>query len=130
MRFPQALPSARRFLSRFAPQIRQQGWLIIGSLFALLLETWLRLLDPWPLKFIFDTLIVTDFNTDAIEISFLRGQSPFLILAILALFIIAIALLRAIFAYLSSVAMAFATSHITIEIRANLYRHLQNLPLS
>lgn len=90
----------------------------------------MRLLDPWPLKFIFDSLIVTGFNTNAIALPFLRGQSPFLILAILALFIIAIALLRAICAYFSSVAMVYATSHITIEIRANLYRHLQNLPLS
>jgi ATP-binding cassette, subfamily B, bacterial len=130
MKFPKALPSVRKFLSRFAPQIRQQGWLISGSLVALLIETWLRLLDPWPLKFIFDSLIVTGFNTNAIELPFWRGQSSFFILAILALFIIAIALLRAILAYFSSVAMAYATSHITIEIRANLYRHLQNLPLS
>jgi hypothetical protein len=31
-KFQNTLPTVRKFLSRFAPQIRQQKWLIFGSL--------------------------------------------------------------------------------------------------
>lgn len=44
------IPSLRRILTRFLPQIRDRGWLIAGSFVALLAETAFRLLEPWRLS--------------------------------------------------------------------------------
>jgi len=55
---PKSLPSLWRILSHFWPQIRKHRLLIVVSWTALLAEVCLRLLEPWPLKVIFDTLFV------------------------------------------------------------------------
>jgi ATP-binding cassette, subfamily B, bacterial len=128
--FKQALPSLQRILHQFAPQIRQHRLLIGSSFVALLVETGLRLLEPWPLKLIFDKLILTQFDTDILDIGFLQGRSPMFVLSAFALAIVAIAALRALAAYLGTVGMALAATHIITEIRSNLYSHLQRLSLS
>src|SRR5213080_3849927 len=55
--FPKSLPGVWRILSYFWPHVRQYRLLITGSLFALFAEVGLRLLEPWPLKFVFDHII-------------------------------------------------------------------------
>ncbi len=125
----QALPSMRLIVTRFAPQIRRQRWLLSGSFVALLLETGLRLLDPWPLKFIFDELILKGFDTSSSSIALLRNASPVTFLTAVAIAIVAIAILRAFFAYLSTVGMALAASHVMTEIRDRLYCHLQRMSI-
>jgi ATP-binding cassette, subfamily B, bacterial len=129
-KFTQALPSMRRIVTRFAPQIRRQKWLLSGSFVALLLETGLRLLDPWPLKFIFDELILKGFDTSNIAIPALRNASPVTVLSAAAGMIVMIAVVRALFAYLSTVGMALAASHVMTEIRDRLYRHLQRMSIA
>src|SRR2546428_10640781 len=54
------LPSLWRILGHFWPQIRKHRLLIIGSWTALLAEVGLRLLEPWPLKVVFDTLFAKE----------------------------------------------------------------------
>jgi ATP-binding cassette, subfamily B, bacterial len=126
----QALPSLRRIVVRFAPQIRRQKWLLSGSFVALVLETGLRLLDPWPLKFIFDELILKGFDTSSISIPFLRNATPITVLSAAAGMVVAIAVVRALFAYLSTVGMALAASHVMTEIRDRLYCHLQRMSIA
>ncbi len=53
----QSLPSLWRITRYFWPHLRQYRGLIAGSLTALFLEVGLRLLEPWPLKFVFDYLL-------------------------------------------------------------------------
>jgi ATP-binding cassette, subfamily B, bacterial len=125
----QALPSMRLIVTRFAPQIRRQRWLLSGSFVALLLETGLRLLDPWPLKFIFDELILKGFDTSSSSIALLRNTAPITFLSVVAAAIVVIAILRAFFAYLSTVGMALAASHVMTEIRDQLYCHLQRMSI-
>jgi ATP-binding cassette, subfamily B, bacterial len=125
----QALPSMRLIVTRFAPQIRRQRWLLSGSFVALLLETGLRLLDPWPLKFIFDELILKGFDTSTSSIALLRNTAPITFLSAVAIAIVVIAILRAFFAYLSTVGMALAASHVMTEIRDQLYCHLQRMSI-
>ena len=55
----QNLPGLWRILSYFWPQVRKHRALIAGSLTALFAEVGLRLLEPWPLKFLFDNVIGT-----------------------------------------------------------------------
>jgi ATP-binding cassette, subfamily B, bacterial len=125
----QALPSMGLIVTRFAPQIRRQRWLLSGSFVALLLETGLRLLDPWPLKFIFDELILKGFDTRTSSIALLRNTAPITFLSAVAIAIVIIAILRAFFAYLSTVGMALAASHVMTEIRDQLYSHLQRMSI-
>jgi ATP-binding cassette, subfamily B, bacterial len=126
----QALPSMRLIITRFSPQIRRQRWLLTGSFIALLLETGLRLLDPWILKFIFDELILKKFDTSLISIEALRNLPPVTVLTIASSSIVVIAVLRAFVAYLSTVGMALAASHVMTEIRDRLYVHLQRMSVA
>jgi ATP-binding cassette, subfamily B, bacterial len=126
----QSLPSLRRIITRFSPQIRRQRWLLAGSFIALLLETGLRLLDPWILKFIFDELILKNFDTSLIGIEALRNLPPVTVLTIASISIVVIAVLRAFVAYLSTVGMALAASHVMTEIRDRLYVHLQRMSVA
>src|SRR3990170_5779316 len=54
----ESLPSLWRIMRHFWPYIRKQRALILGSFLALFVEVVLRLLEPWPLKFVLDRVIV------------------------------------------------------------------------
>ncbi|MFQ4142691.1 ABC transporter ATP-binding protein [Chlorogloeopsis sp. ULAP02] len=125
-----ALPGIGRILQRFSPHLGKQKALLIMSFVALMAEIVLHLLEPWPLKFIFDYILVPDFRSQSFGIPLLAQLSPFALLTGLTLALVAIALLRATAAYFSVVGMALAASNILTEIRAELYSHLQNLSLS
>ncbi|PHJ56628.1 protein tyrosine phosphatase [Nostoc linckia z18] len=125
-----ALPGIARILRRFAPQLSKQKTLLIASFVALMAEIFLHLLEPWPLKFIFDYILVPGFQPQSLGIPVLSGLGQFGLLTALTLGLIAIALLRATAAYFSVVGMALAASHVLTEIRSELYSHLQNLSLS
>src|SRR5689334_6341692 len=56
---PQRLPSLWRILKYFWPHARQHRALIAGSLLALFAGVSLRLLEPWPIKFVFDHILGT-----------------------------------------------------------------------
>lgn len=125
-----ALPGIVRILRRFAPQMGKQKALLIVSFVALMAEIILHLLEPWPLKFIFDYILVPGFRSQSLGIPLLSGLSPFALLTGLTLGLVAIALLRATAAYFSVVGMALAASNVLTEIRSELYSHLQSLSLS
>ncbi|MEH2035730.1 ABC transporter ATP-binding protein [Nostoc sp.] len=125
-----ALPGIMRILQRFSPQLSKQKALLIVSFVALMAEIFLHLLEPWPLKFIFDYILVAGFRPESLGIPLLSELSPFALLTGLTLGLVAIALLRATAAYFSVVGMALAASNVLTEIRSELYSHLQNLSLS
>lgn len=125
-----ALPGIVRILRRFSPQLSKQKALLIVSFLALMAEIFLHLLEPWPLKFIFDYILVPGFEPQSLGIPLLSGLGRFGLLTALTLGLVAIALLRATAAYFSVVGMALAASNVLTEIRSQLYSHLQNLSLS
>ncbi|MDZ7996201.1 MAG: ABC transporter ATP-binding protein [Nostoc sp. EfeVER01] len=125
-----ALPGIVRILQQFSPQLSKQKALLIVSFVALIAEIFLHLLEPWPLKFIFDYILVAGFQSQSLGIPLLSELSPFALLTGLTLGLVAIALLRATAAYFSVVGMALAASNVLTEIRSQLYSHLQNLSLS
>ena len=126
----QALPSIGRMIRKFWPQIRQQRRLLTVSFLALLGETVFRLLEPWPLKFMFDELIFKGFKVENGVIPWLNELSPLALLSILALGFVAIAALRGGASYLSTVGMAIAATEVMTEVRGHLYAHLQRLSLA
>ena len=124
------ISSIRRVLKHFSPQIRQQGGLITVSFIALLLETGFRILEPWPLKFIFDEIIFKEFQIEPLQVPFLDNFNVITLLTFLVLALIITALLRGTMAYVSTAGMAVAATRVMSEVRANLYSHIQSLSLS
>lgn len=124
------IPGVWRILQRFWPYIRKRRVLIAGSFLALLFETGLRLLEPWPLKFVFDRILVPE--THPSFLGFLGGNKvePMMLLTFLAVAIVVISGLGNIAAYLSTYGMSLAAVQVLSEVRGNLFSHLQRLSLS
>lgn len=126
----QSISGISRIIRHFLPQIRPQSRLIAISFLALLAETGLRLLEPLPLKFIFDEIIYKGFQVESLKVPFLDSLNSFGLLTVLAFGLVAIAVLKGTMAYVSTAGMAVAATRIMSEVRANLYSHLQSLSLS
>ena len=120
----QAVPGLRRTLGRFAPHIRPQRALLGASTLAIFAETAMRLLEPWPLKVVLDTVIVGDGGADVPVLGALSATGLLLACAIA---VAIVAVLRALFSYLSTIGMALAGNRVLTEVRADLYRHVQRL---
>ena len=126
----ETLPGIGRILRQFMPQISKERGLLTMSFFALLLETAMRLLEPWPLKYIFDRIVIPGFQINAPEQNTILGLSPIVMLTVLTLSLVGISSLRGAAAYFSTVGMAVAATHIMTDIRAQLYSHIQRLSLT
>ncbi|MEQ8468502.1 ABC transporter ATP-binding protein [Coleofasciculus sp. E1-EBD-02] len=126
----QALPAMKRIVQRFWPQIRKQSVLLMIACLGLVGEIVIRLLEPWPLKLIFDRLIVPDVATPDLTIPLLDNAEPIVLLTILTVAIVVATGLRSVAAYIGLVGMSLAATRIVTNIRARLYAHLQRLSLS
>lgn len=125
----EVLPGMWQILYKFWPQIRKRRVLIAASFFALLVETGLRLLEPWPLKYVFDQILIpAHSNSSGLEVSY--GLQPMVLLTLLALAIVVISGLGSMAAYLSTYGMSLAVVQVLSEVRGNLFSHLQRLSLS
>ncbi|CAN5643196.1 hypothetical protein BH18ACT3_BH18ACT3_27260 [soil metagenome] len=120
-----AAPGLARTLRRFRPYIRRQRRIIGGGSVALLAEVALRLLEPWPLKVIIDT-VAKPAGSAAANLP----DNPHMLLVIAAVGVVAATALRALASYLSTIAFALAGNRILTEVRAELYAHLQRLSLA
>ena len=125
-----AWPSIARIVRRFWPHLQTQQRLIWTAALALFAETAMRLLEPWPLKLMFDRVILPGFHVESLGIQSLAGLPPLVVLTGLAIGLVLISTLRGMFAYLSAVSMAVAATHVMTYIRSALYGHIQRLSLS
>ncbi|AFZ34478.1 Xenobiotic-transporting ATPase [Stanieria cyanosphaera PCC 7437] len=123
-----SIPGLWRVLRYFSPYIRKQQKLILISGIALIADVGLRVLEPWPLKFVFDYVLIQ--NQPPANLPLLNNLTPVWLLTFSALAAIAIPALRALAAYWSTISLALVGSRVIAEVREHLYRHLQNLSLS
>ena len=100
------LPGLWRISQYFWPHIRKYRALIAASLFSLLAEVGLRLLEPWPLKFVFDQIIHSGQSSRPWAIPALESFDPALLLALAAVAVLAIAGLRAVASYWETIGFA------------------------
>jgi ATP-binding cassette subfamily B protein len=123
----------RRILVRFGPQIRKHRMMLSWSFFALFAEVGLRALEPWPLQFIFDTLFGRHSHRLP-RMQFLHLHlhqiSPLWLLTLASLAVIVLTSLRALADYANTVGFASVGNRVLMEVRSELYRHLQRLSLS
>jgi ATP-binding cassette, subfamily B, bacterial len=119
----QAVPGLRRTVRAFTPYLKKERPLVAGSLLALVAETLFRLLEPWPLKFIFDHVLAVS-PTPAFGLS----GSNLLLAAVSA--VVVFTALRAFAAYFATVGFALVGNRVLTSVRGELYRHVQRLSLA
>lgn len=115
----------------FFPYLRKQKPLICGSLAALLLATAMRLLEPWPLAFVIDTVLTNVAKgkvTGKVPIGADWSIETWLLFC--AGSVIVIAALKAMMSYFSTLGLAMAGSRVLSEVRRDLFAHLQRLSLT
>ena len=122
----QLAPGLRRTLTRFRPHLREQRRLLVGGSLALLCEVALRLLEPWPLKFVLDA-VIAQAGAD-LPGTQPAGLSTVLVAATAAL--VVVVLLRAVAAYAMTVLFALAGNRVLTRVRAEVYAHLHRLSMA
>jgi ATP-binding cassette subfamily B protein len=125
----QDAPGLRRIARYFWPHVRQHRGLIAGSLLALFAEVGLRLLEPWPLKFVFDRILTAGFNRRPWLPSF-DSSDPATLLACAGLAVVGITGLRALASYWQTIGFAKIGTRVLRKVREQLFRHVQYLSLS
>lgn len=124
----QVIPGLGRVGRQFWPDIRPQWPLLLVSGIALLTEVGLRVLEPWPLKVIFDYVLIPAPQGRGLS-PWLERLDPVLVLTVAVVGIVAITGLRAVAAYWSTVSLAIVSSRVMMRVRDRIYRHLQRLSL-
>lgn len=126
----ETVPGLWHILRYFWPWIRKRRPLIAGSLTALFVATGLRLLEPWPLKFIIDRFVRIDQPEGATGPTAIESLDTMTLLTISAVAVVVITGLRAVFEYYSKVGFARVGNRVLRDIRNDVYRHLQRLSLA
>lgn len=113
----ESLPGLRRMGHYLRPHLRPERRLLSVGCVAFLAEVGFRLLEPWPLKYAIDT-VVKPVNADI----------RILVVACLALLVITT--LRAGASYVNTFTFALAGNRMLSGVRADVYAHLNKLPLA
>jgi ATP-binding cassette subfamily B protein len=120
----------RRIFLRFGPYLRKHRVLLAGSLLALFAEVGLRALEPWPLKFVFDSVLGTQHHGRISSSLRLEGIEPTVVLTLAALALVVITGLQGLVDYAGSIGFARVGNRVLTQVRSDLYRHLHDLSLS
>jgi ATP-binding cassette subfamily B protein len=126
----ETLPGFGRVMRRLWPYTRKQAPLAAGSVAALLAEICLRALEPWPLKFVFDTILRDGKSGHSSSFARWVALDTSTLLALAAACVVVVIGLRAFASYLSTVGFALVGNRVLTEVRGDVYRHLQLLSLS
>ncbi len=127
---PKSLPGLWRITRYFWPHIRQYRALMATSFLALLAEVALRLLEPWPLKFVFDHIIGQRNKPRTPLPDFLAALDPTTLLTLAAIAVLVITCLRSVASYWETIGFAKLGNRALTKVRNQLYRHVQYLSLS
>ena len=124
------LPGLWRISKYFWPHARKHKGLMAVSLLALCAEVLLRLMEPWPLKFVFDRILGGGKRDRLSFLPRLPDVEPMTLLALAALAVVAITGLRSLASYWQTIGFAQIGNRVLRKVRAQLYRHVQYLSLS
>ncbi len=126
----QSLPGLWRITRYFWPHLRQYRGLLLGSLLALFAEVGLRLLEPWPLKFVFDYILGHGQGVKRPLPDWLGQHETITLLTLAAVAVVLITSLRAVASYWETIGFAKLGNRALSKVRNQLYRHVQYLSLS
>ncbi len=117
------------FFRRFRPQIMAEKKLLALSALGVVGEVSMRLLEPWPIKFVIDHVLGPVESSEKLPVA-LRGLSPLTLVTVSALMIVTFGALRAVAAYMNTVGLALVGNRVLTQVRSDLYQHVQALSLS
>lgn len=113
-----AAPGLRRMVGRCWPHIRKERTLLWGAFAALFAQVIFRLLEPWPLKFILDRVIVSAPAGGDSGVPFLDTLPPLQLLLVVSLGLVGIVSFRALSEYASTVGFALIGNRVLTKVRA------------
>ena len=125
-----SLPGIIRFTRHFGPYLRKHRGVIAMAMAALLGQALLRLLEPWPLKFIIDRIVDAGENTGRFNIDYLSSLDTTAFLTVIAIALVIITGFRAMFGYYSVIGFALVGNRVLTSLREALFRHIQTLSLA
>jgi subfamily B ATP-binding cassette protein MsbA len=108
-------------------------WKLLGLAFAgLLAESAADLLEPWPLKVIFDNVIGAKHLPAVVTrvVEAVAGQDKSAVLELAVLSVVAIAVLGAVSTYVEKYFSTSVGQHVMHDLRHQLYHHIQQLSLT
>ena len=115
----------------FARDVRRQRGKLVGGMAFGLVYALARVIEPWPLKVVFDQVLFHKPAHGFWSSSFtFLGNSPYDILAAAAVVLVAAGLVRGVAYYYEDFLLSSAAQEIVYRIRARLYRHLHSLPVA
>ncbi len=123
------IPSIVKLVRAFWPQIAEQKRVLWLPVVTLMISIFLHVLEPWPLKFIYNIIFRAGAHRRLHHLPFLHTHDLRTQLIILALALIVIPGLASVDDYFSTVFMALAASEILARVRSRLFFHLENLSL-
>jgi len=121
-RLARAHASFRRYLKRDA----RTFWLAVACAVGAIS---MQLLRPWPLKLVFDGVLMPEAAPDDALMRFVQGFSEEAILAIACAALLAVSVLWGLFNYGQAYLTARAGQGLVYDLRARAYAHLQRLSL-
>src|SRR5687767_9384282 len=125
-----SLPSLWRIGLYFWPEVRKHKGLIAGALLAMFAEAALRLLEPWPLKFVFDRVLGQKDDRMSSWFPALDAMDSSRLLSGCAIALVITIALRAYASFRSTIGFAQIGNRVLTKVRSRLYRHVQYLSLS
>jgi ATP-binding cassette subfamily B protein len=121
----------RVILRYFRKDVRKRRRALAGGAFFGFVYAAARVAEPWPLKVVFDQVLLGKPARGVISTLFTPfGSSPYAILGAAGLALGLIGLVRGIAYYYEDFLLSRAAQQIVYAIRTRLYRHLHRLPLS
>ena len=106
-------------------------WRLLAIAFvAMLLEGGASLLEPWPLKVIFDHVLGTKPVSAGFAAGLVEGRDPLRVLNMAIMAVLAIAAVGAVSAYTEKYLSATVAKRVGFDLRKMLYHHVQRLSLS
>ncbi len=122
----ESVPGLRRTLTQFRPHITEQRPLLAGGGAAMFAEVAMRLLEPWPLKYVLDAVVVQA----GADLSVTQPADLQSLLLVASIAVVAVVALRALSSYVMTICFALAGNRVLTRVRAELYAHLHSLSLA
>ncbi|MFT5139479.1 MAG: ATP-binding cassette subfamily B protein [Lysobacterales bacterium] len=124
----ESLPGVSKLLKFMWPYVSQHKPLLAGSFLALFAGVAMRALEPWPLKFIIDYLIVP--ISEELQSASLADMSTLTLLTLAAFSLVLIYAFRGLCLYYQKVGFALIGNRVLTKVRGKLFRHIQCLSLA
>lgn len=126
----QALPGIWGLLRFVRLYVRQQRAPLGGAFTALLFGVFMRALEPWPLKFVFDHVILPRSGGTKLPFGLPDTLGPLQLVSLAAAAYVVILLVGSICLYFEKVGFGVVGNRVLTQVRADLFRHIQCLSMS